>query len=183
MCKGEKECRFWVQDESRFGLKTITRQRLTTRGIRPVSKVQWQFESYWLYGLAEPLTGESYFLEMSHVNGDCFQAFLDSFAHKYTEQFHIIQLDNAGFHTVKKLRIPENIAFIFQPPHCPELNPIEQIWDWIKSQISWQLFSSLDHLKDVVANILRNVSTLTFKSILARPSILDALDYAGILKQ
>lgn len=58
-----KRCRFWLQDESRFGLKTVTRRRVTSRGVRPVSKVQWQFEAYWLYGLAEPLTGETFFLE------------------------------------------------------------------------------------------------------------------------
>ena len=119
-------------------------------------------------------------ISRTFVNGDCFQAFLDSFAQ--SEHFHIIQLDNAGFHTVKKLKLPENIAFIFQPSHYSELNPIEQIWDWIKSQSSCQLFSSLEHLKEAVADILCNAPQLTFKSILVRPSILDALVYAGILK-
>ena len=32
-------------------------------------------------------------------------------------------LYNAAFHKAKKLKIPNNIALIFLPPYCPELNP------------------------------------------------------------
>lgn len=174
-----KRCRFWLQDESRFGLKTVTRRRVTSRGVRPVSKVQWQFEAYWLYGLAEPLTGETFFLEFSHVNGACFQAYIDEFAATYPNEVHIIQLDRAGFHTVKKLKIPENIVFIFQPPHSPELNPIEQVWAWIKSKISWELYPSLDALKERVAEILCETGKEIFQSITGRKSLMTALEYAG----
>ena len=57
---------YWCQDESRFGLKTITRRRLTLRGVKPHSPVPWSFKSSYLYGRVEPLTGESCFLELSH---------------------------------------------------------------------------------------------------------------------
>ena len=53
--------RYWYQDESRFGLKTITRRRITSRGIKPLGQVQWSFKAYYLYGMVEPLTGESFF--------------------------------------------------------------------------------------------------------------------------
>ena len=32
----------------------------------------------------------------------------------------------------KNLKIPDNIILMFQPPHCPESNPIEQIWQYLK---------------------------------------------------
>lgn len=92
---------------------------------------------------------------------------------------HIIQLDRASFHTVKKLQIPENIVFIFQPPHSPELNPIEQVWAWIKSKISWELYPSLDALKERVAEILCETGKEIFQSITGRKSLMTALEYAG----
>ncbi len=53
--------RYWVEDESRFGLKPITRRRITARGMAPISLEHWRFKWVWLYGLVEPLTGASCF--------------------------------------------------------------------------------------------------------------------------
>jgi hypothetical protein len=50
---------YWCQDETRIGLKTIERQKITARGIKPIGKVQWNFKAYYLYGAVAPQTGES----------------------------------------------------------------------------------------------------------------------------
>ena len=64
--------RYWSQDESRFGLKTIIRRVLTALGIKPVGPVQWNFQSFYLYGAVEPLSGENFFLEFSRFfDGSC----------------------------------------------------------------------------------------------------------------
>jgi hypothetical protein len=52
--------RYWSQDESRMGLHTIQRRKLTGYGIKPQGKVQWDFTYLWLYGAVEPLTGEGF---------------------------------------------------------------------------------------------------------------------------
>jgi transposase len=44
----------------------------------------------------------------------------------------IIIIDNAGFHSLTKYDIPENIKLIRIPPYSPELNPSEKIWAYIK---------------------------------------------------
>ncbi|MDG4594724.1 MAG: IS630 family transposase [Candidatus Contendobacter sp.] len=108
--------RYWSQDESRFGLKTITRRILTGFGIKPVGSVQWNFQSFYLYGAVEPLSGENFFLEFSHLNADCFQLFLDEFSRAYPHSLNVIQLDNGRFHSAKNLAIPDNIVLLFQPP-------------------------------------------------------------------
>ena len=46
--------RFLTQDESRLGLMPTTRRRITAKGVKPIQKVQFQFESYYLYGAVEP---------------------------------------------------------------------------------------------------------------------------------
>ena len=71
--------RYWTQDESRFGLKTIPRRRLTLKKIKPVVKVQWLFKAFYLDGVVEPLTGECIIQTYDRVNTENFQQFLNDF--------------------------------------------------------------------------------------------------------
>jgi hypothetical protein len=59
-----KKVRYWSEDESRMGLHTIQRRKLTGRSIKPQGKMQWDFIYLWLYGAVEPLTGESFFTSL-----------------------------------------------------------------------------------------------------------------------
>ncbi|HAG85534.1 MAG TPA: hypothetical protein DCL61_31430 [Cyanobacteria bacterium UBA12227] len=59
--------RYWCQDESRMGLHTMRGRLLTLKGVKPKGKVQWNFQALWLYGLVEPLTGDSFFYEFCHL--------------------------------------------------------------------------------------------------------------------
>jgi hypothetical protein len=61
--------------ETRIGLKTIERKKITTRGVKPIGLVQWNFKAYYLYGAIAPQTGESFWLEFSHKDSICFQIF------------------------------------------------------------------------------------------------------------
>ena len=151
--------RFLTQDESRLGLMPTTRRRITAKGIKPIQKVQFQFESYYLYGAVEPLTGESFFLELPWLNGICFQAFLSELSAFYRDDFMIMLTDNVSAHKAKKLIMPDNIALLPLPPYCPELNPIERLWQYIKSQIDFTLHKTLEALKQNVADILKEKCT------------------------
>ena len=71
--------RYWTQDESRFGLNTITRRRITLKKVKPLVKVQWLFKAFYLYGAVEPLTGECMIQEYDRVNTENFQQFLNDF--------------------------------------------------------------------------------------------------------
>lgn len=101
--------RYWCTEESRFGLKTVTRRRLTPRGVKPNGQVQWSFQSYYLSGLVEPLTGENLFLEYSHLNTNGFEAYLPEFSQTYPDELPIRPLDQARFHPAKRLIRPDNI--------------------------------------------------------------------------
>ncbi|MCX7596131.1 MAG: transposase [Fischerella sp.] len=45
-----------------------------------------------------------------------------------------------GFHKAKKLQIPENIILLFPPPHSPEQNSMERVWEHLKQKLKWELF-------------------------------------------
>lgn len=151
--------RVLAQDESRLGLMPVTRRRITAKGIKPIQKVQFQFESYYLYGAVEPLTGDAFYLEMPGLNGTCFQVYLDELSAHFRDDFMIMLTDNASAHKAKKLIIPDNLVLLPFPAYCPELNPIERLWQHIKSKIDFALIKSLEALKQEVANIIKEECT------------------------
>mgnify|MGYP001797861390 FL=1 len=172
--------RFFCQDESRFGLKTLTGRRMTARGVKPVGKVRWTFQATYLYGVVEPATGEHFCYEFTHCNTECFQCFLDLVAQRYSDSLVVIQLDQAGWHKAKRLQVPDHIILMFQPAHSPECNPIEQVWQYLKRRLRWQCLKTLDELRRLIKEQLLALTTDTVASITGRESILEALSVAGI---
>ena len=144
---------------------------ITAFGVKPIGKWQWLFKAFWLYGAVEPATGESFFLEFSHVDSDCYQRFLDELAQEYPDSLNILQVDNGRFHKAKDLIVPENIVLLFQPPYCPELNPIERLWEYLKADLKWSSFSSLDQLKHKVSQLLADLTPEIIASITGFPFI------------
>ena len=55
----KKGLKYWCQDETRIGLKTIERKKTTALVVKPIGKVQWNLKAYYLYGAVAPQTGES----------------------------------------------------------------------------------------------------------------------------
>lgn len=172
--------RLFCQDETRIGLKTISGRKITARGIKPKGKVQWQFKATYLYGIVEPKTGEHFFYEFSHLNSDCFQVFLNLISQHFADSILILQLDQAGCHRAKKLQIPSNIIFLFQPSHSPETNPIETVWQHLKRGLRWKLPKTLDDLRQLISDRLAEMNQQVIYSIVGRKSILQALSVAGI---
>lgn len=174
--------RYWVEDESRFGLKPI-RRRITARGVPPIVLEHWQFEWVWLYGFVEPLTGKSCFWEFSHFDHQCFGQVLQCFAQQYPGDMHIIQLDCSAVHRTPKLDIPSNVAFYFQPPYSPELNPIEQLWAQLKSRLANRIWFDLDELQQALSHQLLQLTCPGLRALTQRQSLMDALATAGIVAQ
>lgn len=48
--------------------------------------------------MVEPKTGDSFFYEFSHLDTACFEKSLALFSQTYSNEIHIIQLDNGGGH-------------------------------------------------------------------------------------
>jgi len=46
-----------------------------------------------------------------------------------------LQINQAPAHISSAIRWSENIISLFQPPHSPELNPIESLWQFVKKSL------------------------------------------------
>ena len=62
----------------------------------------------------------------------------------------VLLLDQAGWHGARDLSVPDNITLLALPPRSPELNPVENVWQFMRQNwLSNRVFSSyadiLDH--------------------------------------
>jgi hypothetical protein len=54
----------------------------------------------------------------------------------------VLVLDGAGWHTSPRLRVPDNIVLRPFPPYAPELNPIENVWEFMRaSNRVWETYN------------------------------------------
>ena len=61
----------------------------------------------------------------------------------------LLLLDQAGWQMTEKLEVPVNITTIPLPPKCPELNPTDNVWQFIRDNwLSNRVFKSYDDIVD-----------------------------------
>lgn len=59
----------------------------------------------------------------------------------------VLIMDQAGWHTAQALEVPDNITIITLPPRSPELNPVENIWQFMRQNwLSNRVFQSYDDI-------------------------------------
>ncbi len=61
----------------------------------------------------------------------------------------VVILDQAGWHMSNSLNVPANITLMPLPPKCPELNPVENLWQFMRDNwLSNRVFTSHDNILD-----------------------------------
>jgi putative transposase len=164
------------QDESRVGLLTVRRRRLTASGVQPVGLIQHTFEWFYIYGAVAPTTGDRFFLELPYLNADTFQLFVDAFAQAFPDSFTILLLDNSGAHTAQRIRWPAHVQPVWLPPYCPELNPIERVWRDVKDDLAWQQFGDLAAQQVYVGDLLQAYHASTLQALTGYAYLVEAIN-------
>lgn len=170
-----RHIRYFCCDESRWGLKTLTGRVITAMGVKPVSRVQWQRETFWLYGAVEPVSGTSFCSAFSDLDATCFNVFVQEFSAAFPDTLNLLQLDQAGAHCAALIEWPDNVVPIFQPSHSPELNPIERFWQDLRKLFKGRNFEHLEHLQQAVFDVLNAIAQETIASLTGYSFILNAL--------
>ena len=47
---------------------------------------------------------------------------------------------------------------IYLPAYSPELNPIERLWSYVKKDLKWENFTTLDQLKEQLDIIIKSLT-------------------------
>ena len=88
---------------------------------------------------------------MPYANTEAMQAHLAEISAAVDPGMHaVLMLDQAGWHTSMKLRVPANITLLPLPPRSPELNPVENLWQYMRD--NWLSNRVFDGYDDIVAH-------------------------------
>ena len=138
---------------------------LTASGVKPIVTYQHVFKTTYLYGSYSPINGDSFVWEINGVDNKIFEAYLGAFSNYKPKEYKIVVIDNAGFHSTKHIKVPKNIYLLRIPPYNPELNPCEQVWQYIKNRFKNQRFKTMQDLKKWLHEMINEMKAETIKSI------------------
>ena len=138
----------WFQDEMRVGQKNKLTYTWARRGTRPRLTHDQRTQSTYLFGAICPERGAGAALVLPRCNTQMMQMHLDEIATQVAPDAHAILIcDQAGWHTTALLAVPGNITIMLLPPRSPELNPAENIWQFMRQNwLSNRVFKSYDDI-------------------------------------
>lgn len=120
------------------------------RGSRPRAVRQTKYEWLYVIGAVCPQTGQSIGLLSPYISVEVMNVYLGQFSRELASDVHAILLwDQAGFHISKRLKIPSNVSIVPLPAYAPELNPVENLWHYLRSH-HWsnRTYAGYDDLSD-----------------------------------
>ncbi len=154
-CSAGTPVEIWFQDEARVGQKGTHTYIWAPVGSRPLMVRDNRHDSAYLFGAICPARGVGAAIIMPAVNTDAMNEHLAEISRRVTPGAHaVILCDQAGWHqTGAKLKVPDNISLLPLPPYSPELNPMENVWQFLRSnKLSALVWNSYEAILDVCAN-------------------------------
>ena len=162
---GRGKVRVMFQDEAGFGRISKPASCWVTGKMRPVIASQHVREFRYAFGAVDPKDGESFFIVAPKCNTAWTNAFLVELSKAYPDDYIILVMDNAAWHTSGMIELPNNIEIVTIPPYTPQMNPIEQIWKEIRKGFANKFFNSLADVMDNLETEIKNLSRDTVTSI------------------
>jgi hypothetical protein len=166
----------WFEDEARFGQKGTLTTVWARRGGRPTAVRQTQYDYLWVIAAACPASGAATGILMPHLDTPTINVFLGEFSRQLAPDAQAVLIwDGAGFHTSGSLEVPANVSLVRLPPYSPELNPIENLWHYLRSHFwSNREYPDWEALKQAASTALVTVGTDAerIKSVCAAPYLL-----------
>lgn len=104
----------------------------------------------YIFGAICPKKGKGAGLVLPYCDTGAMQEHLAEISQAVDPGAHaVLILDQAGWHVTPKLKVPENITLMFLPPRSPELNPVENVWQFMRDNwLSNRVFRDYDDIVD-----------------------------------
>ena len=129
-----KPIEVWFQDEARVGQQGTLTRVWARRGSRPRVLRDRRRTSAWLFGAACPARDVGAALVLPEVNAEAMSLHLAEIGRRVAPDAHaLVVLDGAGWHQQGgRLVVPGNLTLLPLPPYAPELNPMENVWEYLR---------------------------------------------------
>ena len=136
-------------DEARIGQKNKITRRWARRGTRPSAPHDQRTRSAYIFGAICPALGKGAALVLPRCTTAAMALHLAEISSAVSPGAHaVLLLDQAGWHMTGKLSVPSNITLMPLPAKSPELNPVENIWQFMRDNwLSNRVFTSY---KDII---------------------------------
>ena len=141
-----KRVEIWFQDEARLGQKNGHARIWAKTGTRPRRPADQRYANAYLFGAICPMGAKGAALMLSFANTRAMQMHLNEISCNVAAKAHgVVLMDRAGWHSTDKLKVPKNLTIILLPSRSPELNPVENIWQYLRQNwLSNRVFEDYD---------------------------------------
>ena len=134
----------------RLGQKNSVVRQWARTGTRPRQPKDQRYRNAWLFGAICPARDTGAAIVMPTANTEAMQHHLDEIARAVEPGSHaVVLLDGASWHTTEALRVPDTISLMPLPPYAPELNPTENVWQYLRQ--TWLSNRVFDTYEDILA--------------------------------
>ena len=161
--------RIMFQDEARFGRMPVIRTSWAPSGTRPVVAAAVVRQYKYAYGALSPLDGDVDWMMADAMNTATMNSFLAQIGEKYPDDYILMVVDGASSHKSGMLQVPPNIHLLLLPSYCPELNPVENLWDHLREKACANVY--FENLNDVVAKVSSELEILASGTIEAAKNV------------
>ena len=164
---GRGRLRVLFMDEARIGQQGTLTTVWAPKGSRPAAVKQTKYDWVYLFAAVEPATGFSSALLAPHVNTGTMNVFLDILSGEVDPgDCVVLIMDQAGWHRARALRVPDNVVILYLPPYSPELNPVENLWGYMRSHhLSNRAYDGYDHLLQATGEAYRALTPDLLRSV------------------
>ena len=106
---------------------------------------------------------------MPYADTEAMQFHLNEIARTVARGAHaVLLLDRAGWHTTGSLVIPKNMTLVFLPSRAPELNPVENVWQYLRQNwLSNRVFDTYDTILEAACD--------AWRKLLAQPDTITSI--------
>ena len=156
-----KPVEVWFTDEARIGQQGTITQVWAKRGSRPRAWRDRRYEWAYLFGAICPERSTGAAIIMPEVNVEAMNEHLAVISECVSAgAIAVLVLDGAGWHSSPRLKVPDNIVLLPLPPYSPELNPVENVWEFLRgnfvSNRVWDDYEAiLDACQDAWNKLMR----------------------------
>ncbi len=139
----------WFQDEARVGQKGTHAYIWAPIGARPRMVCDNRHDSAYLFGAICPARGVGAALITPAANTEMMSLHLAEISTQVARgAMAVLVCDGAGWHQQGgALVVPDNIVLVHLPPYSPELNPMENVWNYLRQNklcaLVWESYDDI----------------------------------------
>ena len=125
------------------------------RGSRPRKPRDRRYIWAYLFGAVCPARRTGAALVLPRVCTPAMNKHLAEISTRVAAGAHaVIVLDGAGWHKLGgELTLPENLSLLPLPPYAPELNPVENVWEYLRgNRLSITVWETYEQIVDACCN-------------------------------